>query len=289
MNKLLYTFGCFLLVSISLSIGAQVYATVGGPTYIGQLRYNSQDQSVYYIKHSSDGRGCPPELIKLSLITGKNETVFSCTDGEKLSTNYDAGRSALTEINKIIADYKYLSQINLETNNINIDVNHLNDEKFNPQDEYIKNANFIASVYQGETKLADLPITGCNKEQPFTFAGYTIPGLNKKIVLLLSTKSDCFEGGYIGESLYVIGNIDNLNRNSNANAYKDNSALSPNEGTLVIFEPDKIKSEITNTTNEDRPSLSLFKYDLELYKVIIIALISIFIGIILGRSFTFRK
>lgn len=287
MNKILYTFGCLLFVLISLSIGAQVYATVGGPTYIGQLRYNPQDQSVYFIKQSLSGRGCPPVLIKLSLITGKEETVYSCDDGERLSPNYDTGQSALTEINKIIADYKYLSQIDLKTNNISIDVNHLNDEKFNPQDDYIKNANFIASIYQGETKLADLSITGCNKEQPFTFAGYAIPGLNKKIVLLLSTKSDCFEGGYIGESLYVIGNIDNLNRNSNANAYKDSSALSPNEGTLVIFEPDKIKSEITNTTKEDRPSL--FTYDLELYNVIIIALISIFIGIILGRSFTLRK
>jgi hypothetical protein len=238
MNKL----SMFLIAFGVLCIAGSASATVGGPTFIHTFKYNPLDESVYYIRNSENGRGCPPELMKLSLNSGKSQVVYSCDQGEKLrGDNYDYnGISPVnTEINKIIQNFKDLTPINLKDNRIFIDVNFVNYEKMTGEDDWIKNANFTASVYQDNKKIIDLPIIGCNVEQPFVFAGYAIPGFDKKIVLLLSTKGDCFEGGYIYETLHVVGGVSNLDK-TYLNFYKGPSALVPNEGTLVVFESESV-------------------------------------------------
>ncbi|MDP3996511.1 MAG: hypothetical protein Q8P86_02360, partial [bacterium] len=60
------------------------FATVGGPTYISDFKYNPADESVYYIVNSQSGRGCPPELAKISLNSGISEMALSCDEGEKI-------------------------------------------------------------------------------------------------------------------------------------------------------------------------------------------------------------
>jgi len=265
-----------MLVFSGVLVGT-VQATVGGPTFIYDLRYNPQDESVYYTKVSESGRGCPPELMKISLVSGQSQVVFSCSDGEKLtaSSGYEFSLVA-EEINKIVSNFNNLAQINLKKNKISIDVSFVDYKKYGPETNEIQSANFIASVYQDNKKVIDLPITGCNLEQPFTFAGYAIPGFDKKIVLLLSTKGDCWEGGYTYESLYVVGGLDNLDKTSFSNDYKTASALTPNEGTLVVFEADKLSN-----TNNSNTLQNIYLYSIGLLAV----LISVLVGIILGKLF----
>lgn len=219
------------------------FATVGGPTYIYNFKYNPLNESVYYIAQDQGGRGCPPELFKLSLNTGKSQVDYSCDQGEKLEVQ-DTFSAVDAEINKITNSFKYLIPINLKTNRISVDVSFVDYEKLSPELDEVKNANFIASVYQDNKKIIDLPIKGCNLEQPFVFGGYTIPGFDKKIVLLLSTKGDCFEGGYINETLHVVGGVSNLDKTQLTNFYKDPEALVPNEGTLVVFEPEEVSKKL---------------------------------------------
>jgi hypothetical protein len=279
----------FILTGLALS-SEMVFATVGGPTYIYRFKYNPKDESVYYIQNDHGGRGCPPELMKMSLATGNIQTVFSCDQGEKLFENDYSTSPVDAEINKIISGFKDLTPINLKDNKISVDVTFVKNEKISPEIDEISGATFTASVYQGNKKITDLTVHGCNTEQPFTFAGYAIPGFEKKIVLLLSTIGNCFEGGYIDENLYVVGGVENINRNSTATMYKDNSALSPTSMTLVVFEPDKVQivnDPMSTSTAPESPTESTRR--LSIITTIIIAVVAILLGIVFGRLTNKRK
>jgi hypothetical protein len=272
------------------SLGAwQSQATVGGPTYIYDFKYNPLDESVYYTSQSDNGRGCPPILAKISLVTGKSEIVFSCDDGEKLSStslvNY--------EINKITNDLKLLTPLNLRENDITIDIKFLNSEYFNSEGDWLKNHNFFTSVYQGNKKVTDFTITGCNIEQPFIFSGYAVPGFDKKIILLSSAVNDCWEGGYIFEKLYVVDGVDNLNKEYESNSYKGSSALVPNKGSLIIFESDKINENRETSNNENVNTSDDLKEKPEnqssILVLIVISLSSILIGVSISKLFVKKR
>jgi len=283
MNKLhislaIFAFGILFVAHSAL-------ATVGGPTFIYTFKYNPLDESVYYIQNSESGRGCSPELMKLSLNSSKSQIVFSCEEGEKLlggGDDYNINPVNVA-INKIIQNFKDLTPINLKTNRISIDVNFVNYENISPEITEIKNANFIASVYQDNKKIVDLPISGCNLEQPFVFGGYAIPGFNKKIVLLLSAKGDCWEGGYIYETLHIVGGLNNLDKTYLSNFYKESSALIPNEGTLVVFESEGVSKEVEATNNPEL--LTETNADTKDTSKIPYAILAVILGLGLGYFF----
>ncbi len=227
-------FGRAFLVVSAFALAAVTYATVGGPTLIYDFRYNPADESVYYTEQDSGGRGCPPELFKLSLNSGSTTVVYSCDRG------FAEDASPVSEIAAIVEGFKPLTPISLKKNSIEVDVDFVRAENYSPEFEEVVRRHFTATVHQRGNKVAELPITGCNLEQPFTFAGYAIPGFDKKIVLLLSTKGDCFEGGYTKETLHMVGGVGNLDKDFRYNSMKWGEALVPNEGTLVVFEVDSV-------------------------------------------------
>lgn len=236
---------------IASSLPVVSHATTGGPTYIYSFKYNPANESVYFVQQDEGGRGCPPELLKMSLSTGKIDVVFSCSQGESLmSANSAAGVAPVTTaINNIVKDFKDLTPISLPKNNITIDVNFVNSEKLSPGDEWIVRSRFTATVFQYASQIAEIPIVGCAIDQPFVFAGYAIPGFEKRIVLLLSTKGDCFEGGYINETLYSVGNIGHLDRTQANDSGKIASPLVLSAATLVVFERDNVSANIATTDN----------------------------------------
>lgn len=264
-------------------------ATVGGPTYINNFKYNPKDESVYYTQNDHGGRGCPPVLMKISLVDGKNETVYSCEKGEELlnaylNNNYEFGLSKVREeINNIVSGFKDLNPIDLRKENINIDLNFEKSEKFPEDPEYVKNSVFNMTTYKDGKKVKENLVYGCNMEQPFTFAGYAIPGFDKKIVILLSTKGDCFEGGYIYESLIVVGGLDNLKKEY-SNFYKGDGPLVPNEGTLTLYASDKVTTDndkIDGEQQEKDQSEPDSKYLLS-NELKVIALVSFAVFVTLG-------
>lgn len=249
-NKIAILFS--LAFGILFFIPAQTHATTGGPSFVHSFTYNPQDESVYFVQIDQSGRGCPPVLNKISLNTNLAETVYSCDQGEEFrqkNNNYD-DELILNEIRKITSEFKDLSQINLSDNNISVDVNFSKDLYLEGDDDYLFKKEFIMGVYQKNdeqnTKVMQQNISGCSIKQPFIFAGYAIPGFEKKIIMLVSTVKDCIEGGYIGENLFVVGNVDNLDKNYTTNYYKGPSALIVSEATITVFESDEI-SENENT------------------------------------------
>lgn len=277
-NSIISLLSVFLGLSLFTSVAN---ATVGGPTYIHEFKYNPKDESVYYIQNDSGGRGCPPVLMKISLATGKSAVVYSCDQGEKLLSdgNYDSSR-VYTEINTITSGFKDITPINLKKNNISIDIDFVESEKFPEIDEIVR-SKFMATVYQDDKKITQLPLQGCNTEQPFTFAGYAIPGFDKKIILLLSTKGDCFEGGYTNESLLVSGGLHYVNKEY-VNFYKYNSALIPHEGTLVLYEKDTVENTLPPIATEQAIEKDSSVFDNKL-TLATIAFASLFVGFLLGR------
>ncbi len=273
--------GVFAVVMVvSLFTAIPTYATVGGETFIHNFTYNPTNESVYYIMQNAGGRGCPPELLKLSLASGKTDIVYSCDDGEKAGYEYGSS-GANDEINKMIEGLKPLTPLSLKANHIAIDVTFTSadSENYSPDTNEVFRRHFTASVYQNNKKVSEFPIVGCNITQPFLFQGYAIPGFDKKIVLLLSTKGDCFEGGYIGETLHVVSGLANLDRSQMTNFYKGNSALTPNEGNLVVYEADKVSI----ATDTDSKSDSQTQSKKSIVLTIGISIITLLIGLLLGK------
>ncbi len=289
----------FFTIFINVNI---VNATVGGPTYIGIFKYNKANESVYYTKFDHGGRGCPPELIKKSLIDEKEEIVYSCEQGEKIVTDYyknnkvpyDYNTPLLNisnKISEITNDFKYLSTIDLNKNNITIDIKFIKTEKSTYDTEFNSHSTFNATIYQNGKKIKEQIISGCYKDQPFTFAGYAIPGFDKKIVMLVSGLGNCYEGGYVNESIFIVGELDKIKRDSRYSYYKEDSPLIPE--TLTLYANDNVQdinnnqststnqninqNIIDNTQNENK----LFNKTNIITTAI--AILTLFIGFIIGR------
>lgn len=270
-----------LIIAAILFMGVSIaHATVGGPTYIYDFRYNPADTSVYYTENSSSGRGCPPMLEKLSLTTNQTNTILSCDQGEML-TNVPNGVQA--EIAGITKDFKYLTQISLSKNDIRIEIAFTKEEKI-PEDDMVVKRDFVATVYQDDQIVAQFPITGCAKEQPFVFGGYAVPGLNKKIILLLSAKRDCWEGGYTYETLQPI-NATVVDRISASNSYKGLEAFVPSEASLVVFAQTRATPAPVTIPVSQTPTYSNnpFLTDRVQQVTAIVAAAFLLLGVLIGR------
>jgi hypothetical protein len=242
---------CSVFIFVFLFSISTAEATVGGPTYIYNLKYNPADTSVYYTSISESGRGCPPVLHKISLTTFKNSTVLSCDQGEKLTD-----QELAAELAGITAGFKDLTQINLANNDIGIMLERDREESWSDGSDLLLKIHFLASIYQDQKLIAKLPITGCSDNQPFYFAGYAVPGLNKKMIFLVSTpQGDCWEGGYTMETLHPTnGTI--KDRGATASPQKTKGPLVPGDGTLTISYESAPRPDTDEVTPTSRPSPS---------------------------------
>lgn len=289
MQKILFTMVSFFVAFAYLP---HAHATVGGPTVIDSFKYNPADESVYYTLLSESGRGCPPLLMKISLNSGKSTIVLSCEQGEALARNKDYNQSIAvvnTEIARRTEGFKKLIPISLPNNKITVDVDFLREKRLEGSPEWIMGRDFTGTFYQNNMKITEFPVFGCNLEQPFTFAGYAIPGFEKKIILLLSTKGDCWEGGYTYEAPYVVGGMKVLDR-THANFWKSSSPLVPNEATLVVFEKDEpVSSPVLSSTSPASPSpLSPRANEYPIGALVAVGVLALLLGVTLGGTF-FKK
>lgn len=290
----------FLLIPIQ-----STFATVGGDSYVGELKYNPIDESVYYIRTDGGGRGCPPILNKISLTAKNEETVFSCNDGEKLineqnsesDPNYSGVNNLIwSKIQDLTSKFKSLVSINLNKNNIELDISFVKDVYFpvnntpdlpETYEKILDRKLFSVQVFQNKKKIDQFEISGCNLEQPFLFAGFMIPGFEKKIILVSSAKSDCFEGGYITEKIHIINNLEFLNKNEGLGMYKSITLpLIPTESTLVAWGEDSKKVEEAKGINSDKKnenSINMQDDFSQIYLSIISGIIGILIGIIISK------
>lgn len=255
-NHFSSTFKSVLIATVILGAASTAHATVGGPTFIYNFKYNPADSSVYYTEQSESGRGCPPTLERVLLTTNIQSTVISCSQGEALYRDGNSNPNLVeAEIAGATNGFKDLTQINLLKNNIHIDVKFVRAESAT-SDEFVTRRHFLATVHQGTNVVAEFPITGCTIDQPFLFGGYAVPGLNKKLVLVTSTKGDCWEGGYINETLHAVSNVEVIDRNTSENTMKTRGPLTLSNSTLTVYEKDTVVPPVTDPSNTPATTIS---------------------------------
>ncbi len=273
MNKVLII--CFSLAVLLLG-ASHAHATVGGPTYVYDLKYNSADTSVYYTEISESGRGCPPILRKVSVATHTTKTVLSCDDTQELPIE-----SVEAEIEGTTAGFKNLTPISLTNNNVRITLIQTGVDTFDGVKDFSRTF-FTANIHQDDNFIGSIDIQGCDADQEFLFAGYAIPTLTKKVAIILSTKGDCFEGGYTYESLYIIDDVTVVDRTT-VGSQKTSSALRPSGATTIGQLPSSPMPEPTVTliTPTETPVATTSDNSSNI-TIALIAAAFLVIGVILG-------
>ncbi|HYC34546.1 MAG TPA: hypothetical protein VEC13_02330, partial [Candidatus Paceibacterota bacterium] len=149
------------LLLLTLAIVASAFAsldyaeaTVGGPTTISAIAHDSAQGSVYYTVHDGGGRGCPPIIHIIDLLTLKDRELKSCGDVEQ-DVFSDDGQANLEKYAQYRTDVydklSYMGSISLKKNNIDIRVTHLKENLF---EDYVISNEFRATVMQDGKELA---------------------------------------------------------------------------------------------------------------------------------------
>ena len=231
----------FLVVSGLLLTGDFVHATVGGPSYIRDLRYSPEQASessslvsIFYRKDDYGGRGCPPEYFALSASTGRKNLVITCAEAENTPEIYEERVDSLLDYYNTSLD-----RISLTKNNITASVELVNTVPINETEgEYWGYSNFILDVFQDGVRKTSIPFSGCKQDQPHILKGYAAPTDNA-LILLLSSVPDCFEGGYISEEVYLVPAVSIIDRTVLPPRSTEGAAFE--EGNLRVYANTPIK------------------------------------------------
>lgn len=215
-----------IAILASILFASAASATVGGPSNVFDLRFDTKSNSVYYQVQSFSGRGCPPILMALSVSNNSTKEIIPCDEED----------STQERINELTGNLPTISPIHLRKNDISVSVEEKSVEYWESSEEVVRRS-FVAHVFQNNKKVESIPFSGCNLEQPIVIDGYNIPNAADTIVFLFSTKEDCFEGGYISESLHAVSGL-SITPDTSVYAYKSNHSLAPHEGSLVVYPSD---------------------------------------------------
>lgn len=226
-----------------------VFATVGGPTYISSISFNAKDNSVYYTSSDLSEKGCPPVIHKVNLTTLKDSEIKSCAqllDREYLDGYSKEGKQKYRQfVEDTYKDLSNLGSVSLEKNNIGAHVEFLSE---NTDGDYSSWWSESATLIQDNKEIAKINLRGCRKDQPHIFEGYMIPN-SDIMAILISSDKDCFEGGYITETLHFIKGIRYYSTDI-VNIFKAASATQPNIGNMVVYSN---SSDIKDSENISSP------------------------------------
>src|SRR3989344_2981880 len=185
-------FGGMLFVVLFIFGARSTSATVGGPTYIERLSHNPTENTLYYLVNSQSGRGCPPIIHKLDLLTGEDTTEASCSETE--ANYYSQGAFDSAAYNQVIENAfrssNLLPVINLAAHNISAEVEYVGVHRF---DEYNTAADFRAILFQDPRSKQVIDFVGCHQDQENNLRGYATPG-SPDLAVVISRIGDCFEG-----------------------------------------------------------------------------------------------
>lgn len=222
-----------IIACVALLLAASTAsATVGGPTNAFDFKFDAKSNSVYYQVKSYGGRGCSPILMTLSIANNTTKEVIPC----------DYENPTQERIRAITGDLPTISPIHLRKNNISVSIEEKGVEYWEASREVVRRS-FVAHIFQQDKKVGSIPFSGCNLDQPVVIDGYSIPSAPDTLVFLFSTKSDCFEGGYVYETLHAVTGI-TITPETFVYAYKSNESLAPHEGSLVVYPAEEKKSPI---------------------------------------------
>jgi hypothetical protein len=254
MNKKYILLAIIILATFSLLIlGEKVFATVGGPTYISEIAYNASNNSVYYLENNYGGKGCPPVIHSINLTNNQDTQVKSCDEVfQEFFKNYSEENNQ--KYRQFISDFyrnlSYIGSVSLKKNNIDVNVDTLSERVENSEKYWTE---FRATLTQDNKEIAKIDFRGCDKEQPHIFEGYKIPN-SDAMAILISNKGDCFEGGYVRETLHLVRGIKYYDTNI-IRSFKEASATEPNLGNMIVYASSKdVASNNTDTSTNTSPT-----------------------------------
>jgi hypothetical protein len=226
MKKIIF-FSAVLILSYIINTPVS-QATVGGPTYINNIQTDASGQEIIYEVMGGDGRGCPPEIYSYNISTGSTKVLLSCNDSERLS-NFEYE----TELELTMSKYPViLKRIDLNKNKITAEAVVTGEQEY---DESLGNwgkTDFSIDIFQDGIKKMTKAYSGCKPEQQQIIEGYRIPN-SKNMVLVLSTVTDCFEGGYLGQNPFIVPNITVYDATSLS--ITKNQAPTPGNGRISLI------------------------------------------------------
>lgn len=285
MSKKIILSSLFLLAVFSLLISSnKVLATVGGPTYISQIAYKASNDSVYYLVSNMGGKGCPPIIHSINLAKIQDTEVKTCDEVfQQFFSDYsEENQNKYRQyIHDTYQSLSYLGSVSLEQNNIDINVEFITENV--AEDGQVYWREFDAVIAQDGKTLTRIRFRGCSIDQPHIFEGYRIPNTDA-MAILISNKGDCFEGGYVNESLHIIKGIKYYNTNI-VRSIKEESATEPNTGNMVVYATTKDVANENNINNTPTTSPSSQKNSVTgLVLMVAFVIVGTTLGYILGRK-----
>lgn len=269
MNKHYPRLSIFVLTIFSFLISSeQILATVGGPTYISEIAYKASAGAVYYLESDAGGKGCPTIIHSVNLAKIQDIEVKTCDEFFQQFSYSEGGDDKYRQfIHDTYQSLSNLGSVSLKKNNIDVNVEFISENIAEDGEVYWR--EFEAIISQDGKALTRTRFQGCSKDQPHIFEGYRIPNTDA-MAILISNKGDCFEGGYVKESLFIVRGIKYYDTNI-VRSIKEQSATEPNTGNMVVY------AASGNSVSEN-------KANAEIILAIAIFVAGIIFGFIAGRK-----
>ena len=217
--KKIYIFVLVIILGFIFTINT-ANATTGGSLMISDIKYNPNNNTVYYLVNDNGGRGCLPELYSYTIDKQEEKIIYDCDYAESNGDGYQE------KIDFIMNGLIPLDRIDLNNNSISANV--MIDYTYH--DDYFSQISLKADLFQNDEKKLLIEFPGCEFGQKVNFEGYIVPEKND-LFILVSTKNICFEYRYIGEKLFYVPVFE----------INDMTALS--ERSIDIYGYDLIKSD----------------------------------------------
>ena len=153
---------CAIALAI-VSIPQITHATVGGPTFISDIRYDEAANNIYYVRNSFGGKGCPPTINRLNVTSGvtTNSGLITCS-----TKNYSQ------IIDSFAQNFKGLPSVNLRKNNISASMRVVGKEEFSSGS--LLRTKFEITLSQNGREKGVFKLDGCFPDQPILIAGYPV-------------------------------------------------------------------------------------------------------------------
>lgn len=257
-------------------------ATVGGEWLIFDLYYNTQTKSVIYTSQDYGGRGCPPDLIAKNTVTDQMKTIFGCSD-DKLPAKYSSFAARNADYTK---DFQRMYEANIKKLGIGVTFTKTGEEKLKG-DDWLVRTKFLMTVTQNGLKIYESETSGCSVDQPWVIGGFMAQDLKNKLVLLVSGKGDCFEGGYVTERIFIVPAA--VEGAEYLNTYKGERPLVPTVGNLVVYgQAEKpaeqpVQNPTQNSNDTKDSAFAVFESTRAIAVLGIFSLISFILGLLMGK------
>lgn len=273
------------VIALALVISSQsVEATVGGPTYVYNLRVSDRDaiaRDIMYIRSDHGGRGCAPQVMVLDAQLNKTRELTGCDDADE------------AVLERAVRQYPVaLNHLHLPYNSFRASTRIVKEVPENIATYEPAHIEFETTIYNRDNPVATLKHTGCYPTQPHIIEGYTL-GKTRVVAFVLSTISGCWEGGYIREQIFpvsIIGfNDDPIlvdPRISNEPALVDADAEMGNLLTVATTGPDKpaVPVSVSTTSTDTVHSSSNSADEVRYVYMIIIAVLALLLAAALIRK-----